>query len=162
MSILKYYISTEYPVELSNELKDHVSIYSKRKSNNKLIILKELDYININIRNLLKNNFVYEVEFEKTNTYLQEKVIELINKIIKCNIFNGFNAIEIYCNEDNDLEKVNLKIKDVDENIFFEKTSAPEPIHLMTEVTSILGSIRKMPIFRTRSDCAWYPATIDT
>ena len=86
MSILKYYISTEYPVELSNELKDHVSIYSKRKSNNKLIILKELDYININIRNLLKNNFVYEVEFEKTNTYLQEKVIELINKIIKCNI----------------------------------------------------------------------------
>ena len=50
MSILKYYISTEYPVELSNELKDHVSIYSKRKSNNKLIILKELDYININIR----------------------------------------------------------------------------------------------------------------
>ena len=121
MSILKYYISTEYPVELSNELKDHVSIYSKRKSNNKLIILKELDYININIRNLLKNNFVYEVEFEKTNTYLQEKVIELINKIIKCNIFNGFNAIEIYCNEDNDLEKVNLKIKDVDENIFFEK-----------------------------------------
>ena len=35
MSILKYYISTEYPVELSNELKDHVSIYSKRKSNNK-------------------------------------------------------------------------------------------------------------------------------
>ena len=24
MSILKYYISTEYPVELSNELKDHV------------------------------------------------------------------------------------------------------------------------------------------
>ena len=39
MSILKYYISTEYPVELSNELKDHVSIYSKRKSNNKLIIL---------------------------------------------------------------------------------------------------------------------------
>ena len=27
MSILKYYISTEYPVELSNELKDHVSIY---------------------------------------------------------------------------------------------------------------------------------------
>ena len=83
MSILKYYISTEYPVELSNELKDHVSIYSKRKSNNKLIILKELDYININIRNLLKNNFVYEVEFEKTNTYLQEKVIELINKIIK-------------------------------------------------------------------------------
>lgn len=28
-------------------------------------------------------------------------------------------------------------------NIFFEKTSAPEPIHLMTEVTSILGSIRK-------------------
>lgn len=123
MSILKYYISTEYPVELSNELKDHVSIYSKRKSNNKLIILKELDYININIRNLLKNNFVYEVEFEKTNTYLQEKVIELINKIIKCNIFNGFNAIEIYCNEDNDLEKVNLKIKDVDENIFFEKNT---------------------------------------
>ena len=118
MSILKYYISTEYPVELSNELKDHVSIYSKRKSNNKLIILKELDYIN-----LLKNNFVYEVEFEKTNTYLQEKVIELINKIIKCNIFNGFNAIEIYCNEDNDLEKVNLKIKDVDENIFFEKNT---------------------------------------
>ena len=107
MSILKYYISTEYPVELSNELKDHVSIYSKRKSNNKLIILKELDYININIRNLLKNNFVYEVEFEKTNTYLQEKVIELINKIIKCNIFNGFNAIEIYCNE----------------NIFFEKNT---------------------------------------
>ena len=91
MSILKYYISTEYPVELSNELKDHVSIYSKRKSNNKLIILKELDYININIRNLLKNNFVYEVEFEKTNTYLQEKV--------------------------------NLKIKDVDENIFFEKNT---------------------------------------
>jgi hypothetical protein len=42
MSTLKYYISTEYPVELSNELKDHVSIYSKRKSNNKLIILKEL------------------------------------------------------------------------------------------------------------------------
>ena len=123
MSILKYYISTEYPVELSNELKDHVSIYSKRKSNNKLIILKELDYININIRNLLKNNFVYEVEFEKTNTYLQEKVIELINKIIKCNIFNGFNAIEIYCNEDNDLEKVNLKIKDVYENIFFEKNT---------------------------------------
>ena len=136
MSILKYYISTEYPVELSNELKDHVSIYSKRKSNNKLIILKELDYININIRNLLKNNFVYEVEFEKTNTYLQEKVIELINKIIKCNIFNGFNAIEIYCNEDNDLEKVNLKlpvalmngvliydIKEVDENIFFEKNT---------------------------------------
>ena len=71
MSILKYYISTEYPVELSNELKDHVSIYSKRKSNNKLIILKELDYININIRNLLKNNFVYEVEFEKTNGWYQ-------------------------------------------------------------------------------------------
>lgn len=60
---------------------------------------------------------------KKSNTYLQEKVIELINKIIKCNIFNGFNAIEIYCNEDNDLEKVNLKIKDVDENIFFEKNT---------------------------------------
>ena len=45
-------------------------------------------------------------------------------------------------------------------NIFFEKTSAPEPIHLMTEVTSILGSIREMPIFRTRSDCARYPAAI--
>lgn len=123
MSILKYYISTEYPVELSNELKEHVSIYSKRKSNNKLIILKELDYININIRNLLKNDFVYEVEFEKTNTYLQEKVIELINKIIKFNIFNGFNAIEIYCNEYNYLEGVNLKIKDINENVFFEKNT---------------------------------------
>lgn len=28
-------------------------------------------------------------------------------------------------------------------NTFFEKTAAPEPIHLMTEVTSILGSICK-------------------
>ena len=74
MSILKYYISTEYPVELSNELKDHVSIYSKRKSNNKLIILKELDYININIRNLLKNNFVYEVEFEKQIRICKKKL----------------------------------------------------------------------------------------
>lgn len=44
--------------------------------------MKELDYINIDIRSLLKNDFIYEVEFEKTNTYLQEKVIELINKII--------------------------------------------------------------------------------
>ena len=26
---------------------------------------------------------------------------------------------------------------------FFEKTAVPEPIHLMTEVTSILGSICK-------------------
>lgn len=28
-------------------------------------------------------------------------------------------------------------------NTFFEKTAAPEPIHLMTEVTSILDSICK-------------------
>lgn len=32
---------------------------------------------------------------------------------------------------------------------FFEKTAAPEPIHLMTEVTSILDSICKFP-FLTR------------
>ena len=29
-------------------------------------------------------------------------------------------------------------------NTFFEKTAAPEPIHLMTEVTSILDSICKV------------------
>ena len=29
-------------------------------------------------------------------------------------------------------------------NTFFEKTAAPEPIHLMTEVTSILDSICKL------------------
>lgn len=123
MNKLKYYISTEYPVELSNELKNYVGIYSKQKSNNRLITLKELDYIDINTRNLLKNDFVYEVEFEKTNTYLQEKIISLINKIIKSNIFNGFNAIEIYCHKENYPEEVNFKIKDINENVFFEENT---------------------------------------
>ena len=86
MSILKYYISTEYPVELSNELKEHVSIYSKRKSNNKLIILKELDYININIRNLLKNDFVYEVEFIVDNTEYEYLINASDGTVVKKNL----------------------------------------------------------------------------
>ena len=36
------------------------------------------------------------------------------------------------------LIKINMK-----KNTFFEKIAAPEPIHLMTEVTSILDSICK-------------------
>ncbi len=41
-------------------------------------------------------------------------------------------------------------------NTFFEKTAAPEPIHLMTEVTSILGSICK----NERTDKAFDDAVI--
>jgi len=36
-------------------------------------------------------------------------------------------------------------------NTFFEKTAAPEPIHLMIEVTSILGSICKIKSFKALS-----------
>lgn len=123
MDKLKYYISTEHPVELSNKLKKYVGIYSKGKNNNKLITLKELEYINMDIRNLLKNDFVYEVEFEETDEHVQEKVIDLIYNVIKYNIFNGFNAIEIYCCKEKYSEIVNFKIKDINENIFFEENT---------------------------------------
>lgn len=123
MNKLKYYIATEYPIELSNKLKEYISIYSKRKNNNKLITLKELENINIDLRNLLKNNFIYEIEFKNTNMPLKENLIDLINKIIKYNIFNGFNAVEIYCYKEKCSKVVNLKIKDINENVFFEENT---------------------------------------
>ncbi|MEF9992328.1 MAG: hypothetical protein RSD22_11120 [Romboutsia sp.] len=121
---IKYYISSEHPIELNKEIGNFVGIYSKSKNNDKLIIIKELKSFNINMRTLFKNDFVYEITYDILKLSY-DKFLEIIESIIKYNIFNEFNAIEIYSTKNENLvqSKNSSIIIDINENIDFKLES---------------------------------------